>query len=297
MEAIVSIPGWLAVTGATPAGSVAFGFLSIILLVVACRRAWGTTLVAPCCWAIACVTCITLVETGIGLAGQSLSVATGSILRYLAATLAICPAVSVLGAKRPQYVVWQLIVLSLWAILVLPAMEALILSPGSELRVDGARSWFLLILLLIGAANYVATRFGFVAVLGSLGQVGLLSEPLPLISLPWGMDGVVVGLSLVLTALTLALCGFPRRAPSQRAMDEVWCDFRDMYGSLWALRVSERVNVAGRAAEMEVSLGWHGIQGVPPGADSTALDRHLKSLLRRFVSREWIARRLGKSVD
>ena len=88
-----------------------------------------------------------------------------------------------------------------------------------------------------------------------------------------------------------------RNVAWKQEMDEVWCDFRDMYGSLWALRVSERVNVAGRAAEMEVSLGWHGIQGVPPGADSTALDRHLKSLLRRFVSREWIARRLGKSVD
>ena len=43
-----------------------------------------------------------------------------SPLDFAAAMIVFCPAMALLGAKRPQDKPWQLIVLSLWGILALP---------------------------------------------------------------------------------------------------------------------------------------------------------------------------------
>ena len=62
--------------------------------------------------------------------------------RFAAAVLSFAPTMALLGAKRPQNGAWQFVVITLWAILALPAFEVLLRGRGEALaeRVDGIRS-------------------------------------------------------------------------------------------------------------------------------------------------------------
>jgi hypothetical protein len=95
------------------------------------------------------------------------------------------------------------------------------------------------------------------------------------------------------------------RRPTQAASwDRLWIDFRNTFGAVWGLRVMERFNVALRANDCALQLTWHGLepeQSDPAGSSvslrpeiETAVARHLRPLLRRFVSDAWIASRIGE---
>ncbi|MCO6456862.1 MAG: hypothetical protein J5I93_16310, partial [Pirellulaceae bacterium] len=85
----------------------------------------------------------------------------------------------------------------------------------------------------------------------------------------------------------------------RRDRDRVWLDFRDQFGAFWALRVAERMNVALAQQRWPLVLGWSGFsrsehsagEGDLSPATPAAVDATLHSLLRRFVSRDWIAAR------
>src|SRR6188768_3774482 len=73
-----------------------------------------TTLVSAAWWTAATAAAIAGVElahVAIPLDGTWLAP-----LRFCAAVLSFCPFVSVLGAKRPQHLAWNFVVLSLWGI-------------------------------------------------------------------------------------------------------------------------------------------------------------------------------------
>jgi hypothetical protein len=59
--------------------------------------------------------------------------------------------------------------------------------------------------------------------------------------------------------------------------------------------VIERINTAASQCGWQARLGWRGwtIEGQPP----PALERSLRMLLRRFVSPEWIDRRLRPNPE
>lgn len=90
------------------------------------------------------------------------------------------------------------------------------------------------------------------------------------------------------------------------SLNLVWHDFRDSFGMLWGLRVAEQINFAARSSGWPLTLRWQGFvdeQGKPldldllPEETRKSLDQAIQNLLRRFVSPEWIAARMGNGID
>ena len=279
--------------------------LGFALLLWRRRALAGTTLVAPWYWAIVCLAAVAGVEVVAGLTTPDCQPYWLVSLRLMAAVSTFCPIVSALGAKRPQHRVWQWIVLSLWCILSLPAAEAVWLQPGTELHIQGARSWFLVCLVILCTLNGLPTRFGLSAMLFGAAQVMLLAGQLPLVSLKAGIGWPQIGLGLMVMSLLLVALGIPPRRKIKQPVDRVWLDFRDMFGALWALRFAERINHSAVMYQWNLTLLWRGFQAntgsdgeqeiAPEVADQ--LTASMQSILRRFVSKEWIAVRLQNRID
>lgn len=298
-------PGWISAIIASSLGAAGIG-------AVVWRRneLRGTTLVAPAVWTVLSLASITTAEVTIGLLRPTSSAVWVEPLRYAAAITSFCPLIALLGAKRPQHRAWQFIVLALWGILILPACENIVWQPGRPLEIHDARSWFVVILIAVGVGNSAATRFWLSALAAGAAQLVLLSNYVPLghSSLghsSLGTTGTLVGLALGSCALLTAAAGIPRRSRPSHPLDLVWIDFRDAFGTLWALRVVQRINATAAQHQWPVVLTWFGFQA-STGHDSTqwlpndvepALRQALENILRRFVSSEWIAKRLGDAVD
>jgi hypothetical protein len=287
----------------------------------------GTTLLAVWMWSLIAMLVVV---------GTEMAILTGIVngggegiaaIRFAAAAATFCPIVALLGAKRPQDRAWQLIVSSFWVILALPAAQALLLRPGQAFVVHPIWSWFLVVLIVVGASNYLPTRNAIAALLAAAGQAVLVWH-----ELPWGSGPVqnaandwmpIVGAALLAAAVGIAALTWLRRsrreAASHVALERLWSDFCDQFGVVWGLRVAERVNVAAAQNHWNVRLAWHGVtrdhvlpltpnpsptkgRGKPPvaappspsAAEIENLQQSLLPLVRRFVSKEWIDRRLGE---
>lgn len=264
--------------------------LSLAMLFSRRSRFVGTTLVAPFRWTALSVLAVGVVELLTGWSSWNTS--SISAWQYAAATSTFCPLVAVLGAKRPQNIGWQFIVASLWGVLVLPVAEMLVLWRGGDLDEGPARRWFVLILLGVGLSNYMLTRFGFAALLATVGQALLLLPRLPF-SLPvpsWHFTGGSICL-----AIAIAVAWLQTRVPPRGGgWDLVWRDFRNAFGIVWGLRVMERLNTTAKVAAWQSELTWYGFTDVDQKAELELRerDRAVRTLLRRFVSNEWIDRRL-----
>ncbi len=271
----------------------------------------GTTLVVPWCWAIAALAAVVGCETVLGFAAARFSPQGSEALRYAAACLSCCATVSVLGAKRPQHNVWQFVVLSLWAAAALPAAGALLAPAGAPIEIDLARAWLLAVVIAVGCANWLPTRYWLAAILAAAGQTVLLAEALPLSVPGLGSVGVLACLALWAAAALVAVLARPPRC--EDGLDRLWRDFRDSFGVAWGLRVAERVNAAAAQHGWPIRLSWQGFRSEedlpdenprPKASPDTSVDtarnavrRNLTGLLRRFVSERWIASRLDESID
>ena len=224
------------------------------------KRLSGTTLISAWWWALAAAWCIAVVELARVWFAESLSEPTLDAARYAAAAATFCPTMAALGAKRPQDKAWQLVVLSLWSILVLPAAESVFLHSGQAFEIRGARSWFLLGLIVVGAANSLPTRFWLSSLLAAAGQTMLLVDHLPLGIIGGGDRGLLLGLALCVAAIGLAAAGLPARRAQRVPLDRLWLDFRDLFGALWGLRVAERVNASAALYRWNVALSWDGFR-------------------------------------
>lgn len=265
-----------------------------LLILFARRRALGgTTLFAPWVWSVVALVSVAGAEIVVGL-DVSLPLNWRMGLRYAAAMATFAPIMALLGAKRPQNRGWQFIVLSLWAILALPSFEWLLFGEIKELH--PARLWFLLILVGVGALNGVATRRWLSSACYAAGQGALMAPFISttVASLP-GAAAPLLGLTLIAASYAL-----PMRARGAQAnaswLNRVWLDFRDAYGLVWSLRVAERMNTSAAMYEWPVQLGWQGFHNREPGSGPVvvpeAVEESLRTLLRRFVSAEWIDARI-----
>jgi hypothetical protein len=284
LEGIVPI---VAMAGDMPGGLVATAvLLAVAAAVSGLLRRWksleGTTLRAVWWWKLASVAALAAVALLVEPSGAG-------HVRYLAAVATICPAMALLGAKRPQDRGWQFVVASLWVVLALPAAQAWVNRPAAPLELHFAWRWFLLILVAVGLFNILPTRYWPSALLAGIGQAMLLSAHLPIL-----LPGIPADhrTGAVLWCCAVALWGWdlPRRRKVQQPLDRLWLDFRDLVGALWALRVRERINAAAVQYGWRLRLGWKGwiIERPPP----PSFQRSLQMLLRRFVSPAWIARRV-----
>ncbi len=149
------------------------------------RRLRHTTLHTVWWWSLGAFSVVATVELLATFAGSRIESSLES-LRYAAAMLTFCPMMALLGAKRPQNRAWQWIVLSLWFILLIPAVQWSLYRPGNVMHVNTVWKLFLLTQIVIGLVNYLPTRYWSSAILATAGQVLLVSKHLPLIgfSLP-----------------------------------------------------------------------------------------------------------------
>jgi hypothetical protein len=253
--------------------------------------AWWWTLLALVAWSAVELAAVSRLVEG--------SMATP--LRLATATLSFCPVVAVLGAKRPQHAAWNFVVLSLWAIVALPAAENLLLHRGRDVAMGDARGWFLWIMVLLGPINFLPTRFWLPSLLLAAGQIIAQGRYLPLLRREVFWESDAVGLFLATAALVTTWFISRRPTRSTNPYDRLWLDFRDSFGLLWGLRVQERLNVVARQEKWGVELTWHGFRTSDhgnsldkmPDTIEPGLRTSLKGLLRRFVSNEWLEERLN----
>jgi hypothetical protein len=279
------------------------GGLALVRLVLVRGDLRETTLMPAWGWMVAAAIAWTAVEIGAALVPES--AAWLAPARLAVAGLSFCPVVAVLGAKRPQHRAWTFVVLAFWGVVMLPAAEAFFLGRGDRLALGDTRRWFLWILLLLGPINYVPTRQWLAVVLLAAGQFLTLSEHLPLIRQTLFREQYLAALWLAAAATWLGRAAGSSDRPAANPYDRLWRDFRDLFGLLWALRLQERVNVVTNTNAWPLWLAWGGLRDTERGLPVEQIDpaieptlrTSMKGLLRRFVSSDWIARRLGQDTD
>jgi hypothetical protein len=221
-------------------------------------------------------------------------------LRLAASTTTFLPLIALLGAKRPQDRAWQFIVLAFWLMLALPAGQAWLLRPEYPPVMHGLWTCFVLLLAVIGITNYLPTRFWPTGLLAAAGQIALHWRYLPLTDGTQPDSLSLWGLGLLAAALVAAALIGRRSRPRGDPLDRLWIDFRDQYGVVWGLRVAERINTSAKMHGWNVSLGWLGFATnfggsieVIPSAVRSELEVTVRTVLRRFVSADWIDQRLA----
>ena len=164
------------------------------LLLLGQRSLRGSTLMAPWVWCWVSLWSLALMEIsrGDGLEGST-------AWCFCLAVSTILPGMALLGAQRPHDRIWQFVVLSLWVILVLPAVKNILLEPGSIFQLHPAWGWFLWLLILLGCLNRIGTRYWFAALLVAGGQCLVLAGHLPGLKYELGEIGTLssLGLSLI----------------------------------------------------------------------------------------------------
>lgn len=315
-----------------------FNKLSLVSLVaglgclaITTLRSRGTTLTAPLCWAgvsfiamfVATIETQTVqvIKNIMTLVNEEPT--TYMAMRFLAAATTFLPMMALLGAKRPQHIAWQLIVVTLWLTLVWPAIESLARDREFALNEQPLRSGFVAVLLIVQWSNWLPTRYAPAVTLLTAAQVLLVWPQLPWVgeltaeqrqSL-WNGGAIVLGL----VPFAIWWCdrrGF-RHSAKMLPDERLWRAFRDAFGVVWGLRVQERVNEVARLQHWPVELDW---AGLVPRADNTssaaktlpapiapipsefspaqraAIDQAWRTILRRFVSVSWIETRLGRRL-
>ncbi len=289
--------------------------VALVFVTLSCCAAWfarGSTAVPAALWSAAAAFVFAL--SMLQQATEELDIASMSIHRVVIAALSVCPVVSLLGAKRPQHGVWQLIVGTLAAVLTLPAASAVLIRPGSlpDLHILGR--CLLPILVLVGWLNFVGTRRAVAATLIAVGHICLIRPLLPGIRLEATLPQATLDLFAVIcltggSSLAVVQTVYVlkrRRAPSNvsdlpsnssaafaRCVNNCFFPIRETLGAAWTLRLAERFNTLAHQRGWPVRLTFHGFQmrDTEKGEEwQPDAARALEALLRRFVSSAWLKR-------
>jgi hypothetical protein len=260
------------------------------------RRAEGTTLAAPAAWTVAAALGSLVVEAWIRLAAGEWTPQAASLARYAAACGWLCPAVAVLGAKRPQAAAWQWIVASLWLVLLVPAVQHVVARGGGGVELAPVWRTLVLVLVAVGPLNYLPTRHALAALLFAGGQSALLAD-----ALGWQRSSNpqnMVGLGWAsLAAAGLAVWFRRGRKPTEgTSPTERWLAFRDAWGSFWALRVMQRLSASAKSGALPYDLDWSGWKSAAgergvATADAERIHALMDSVLWRFERRNAVAER------
>jgi hypothetical protein len=289
------------------AGKLAGG-LALLSMLAALAGGWlvrGSTAV-PAAWWAAAAAAVTAGEAFRQAAGK-VSPASAAGGRVVVAALLVCPIVSLVGAKRPQHGVWQLIVATLAVVLALPAASAALIRPGSfpDLHILGR--CLLPLLVLVGWVNFIGTRRAVAVSLIALGQFGLIWPLLPGVNLSRALPQLQVDLLAIaaiaggsLLAVVQSLLAGRRRGPPRsgqdqfvRQLDGCLLPLRETLGAAWTLRLAERFAALAEQRGWPVRMTFRGAR-VEESAAETSWQRDAarvaEALLRRFVSTAWLQR-------
>jgi hypothetical protein len=263
------------------------GFVALGLLFRALRKLRDTTLAAPLLWGCAAIT-----------AALFAAWADNAFFNYAAAVLFVVPTLALLGAKRPQNGAWQFIVATLVGILLLPVLLGVVFGdarPEPHLLFR----WLVAAHIVVSVMNYLQTRYAGPAIVFGAAQVAVTLETVFLPQNPpwYAMHGTLAGTVGATIALAWATSLAEKSNGGPTGVQRLWLDFRDAYGLVWGLRVAERLNVAAKQHGWPVEFTWGGMvvnteSGALEPDVQHRIERELRSHLRRFVSHDWIARRL-----
>jgi hypothetical protein len=252
-------------------------------------RLSDTTLVAPIRWGF--VAFLMLVYLSVSHFGDN------PYLTYAAAVLMIAPTLALLGAKRPQNGAWQFIVMTLVGVLLLPVAQGLAFGDPQP-HVHTLFRWLIAAHIVVGVVNYLPTMFAGPACCFGAAQACAARDLLPF---PGGDSNLSdVALLLFCASLIGVRVLLYRRGMNGPGLHRLWFDFRDAHGLVWGLRIAERLNVVASKHAWPVEFTWGGMLVKTESGELDAevrhrVERELRSHLRRFVSHEWIARRLSST--
>lgn len=282
---------------ATACWSIAFG-AALVAAAAAARggvAARGSTAVPAAAWAVVAALALAA-EAGAHASGGLADPATAAAARLVVVALGVCPAMSLLGAKRPQHGAWQFIVAALAVVVALPAVAARLVRPGTLPDVATPWRWFLLALVAVGWMNFAATRRGVAATLVAAGQALLARRFLPFADQSPGAPGAGLdALAACLVAAGAALAALPgarRSAAGAAWIDPPFLALRETLGAAWALRIAERFNAVAAARAWPCRLGFAGLDRGSPadGPWRADAERAFRAIARRFVSPDWLRR-------
>jgi hypothetical protein len=281
----------------------AAGVITTLASGIGMVSARGSTAVPAAGWAMAAGIAATIFAATGGVTAADESAA--AVGRLVVASLAVCPAMSLLGAKRPQHAVWQIIVGSLACVLALPAATIPLMRPGAVVDVHLVSRCFLALLALAGWINFLGTRKAPAATLVTIGLIVFLRPFLPgvdtaaALGMPWADALAAVAVAAGSIAALASSRRRPTATPATATIDGPFLALRETLGAAWALRIAERFD---RTAE---ERGWPcrlSLAGLDLGGESDDASWQdgarncFESIARRFVSREWLARHGGRGA-
>lgn len=286
------------------------GVLVALVALAATRGARGSTAVPAALWGMSAGIALAL-DAGLRASGIVSQPPAAAAIRLVTTLLAIAPALSLLGAKRPQHGVWQFIVAAFGLVLFLPAVAMSLIRPGSVPDLHLLGRLLVAVVVLVGWLNHLATGLGAAATLVATGVLLLARGFLPGVdteaAFPPGAEPAAlhaawldaVGGGLVAAGAGLGVLLRRRRAPRPAeagfagAVDPVWMALRDTVGAAWSLRIAERFDQLAAARGWPCRLGFRGIHtGKAPGEGTWQRDarRALGALFRRFADDGWLDR-------
>lgn len=272
----------------------------------------GTTAVPAAAWGV-CAWAAVAGEMLLRASGGLREPGPAACVRLAVVAVSLCPALAVLGAKRPQHGVWQFIVGTLAVVLTLPVGPAVFAMPGSLPAVHVLAKWLMVAVAAVGLMNFIGTRRAAAAMLVTAGQLVLMRPFLPGFSPADQIAGVITspgidGGAVVAAALgTVVACGQGWRAgrrgvadqekhPLAALIDPPFLALRETLGAAWALRIAERFDQLAASRGWPCRLAFAGLV-VDHGGDDGPWQRDawraFAAIMRRFVSPEWLRRHAG----
>ncbi len=274
---------------------------------VAGRLVRGTSLRAAWFWSIPALGAWSLLTMrSAGSAGLT------DHLGYSAVVQTLAPFVAVLGARRPGAGPWNwFVVLPMLVVLHWPATASLLtgsIHDPFELAMPTALGCGLV--TVMGVGNYFGTR----QTLPAAAVVAALFLVLYVVSRPVDFRPRLMSEAVQLASISLSLAAAvflwqsrhlrPPDAPPQDVADglqQIWDEFRNLFGIVWARRVLERLNQFAVSERWPVRLELTGFVPVDQLPEAPASDRlvlrRICWLMGRFVDRQWLEARLGPLDD
>jgi hypothetical protein len=265
------------------------------------RRLRATTLLTAWRWAVgaALAWTVTLLASR-NLGGWSVPSAIGEAMWYATALLSVCPAVAVLGARRPRIATWTWFVLvPLIAVLAWPVLAVWAIAPRPlpvQLEAPHVLGW--LLVLLMGAGNYLGTKYWISACLYAAALV-LLIASFSSATPGWLSAELMRVWASIAVALAVVAAWKAGRAPAvQPSIDRLMEDYCNLYGIVWGRRLQDRLNAVAQRQGWPVAVTPRGLVWEEEMSDSkrhettTQVEQSLRWMLKPFVDPQWIDRRL-----
>ena len=291
-------------------------FVSVELLIVLILQARNrpsirhTTLTTAWNWSALALTLLTVCELA-DSCFHLLSHQAADLIWHITAVFSLAPAIAVLGSRRPGSRNWtafilvpMLLVLN-WPI----AAQALQGSEFHGLELESPQVVAYSLVLIMGFGNFCGTRWTLTVLVSGFALLLMIISSSVLCP-RWLTDRAMVrSCATAAIGSSIALALISRRSLALNRFDQIWTDFFNAFGIVWARRIQDRLNHLMEQEKLGVRLELDGFRWPEPRHSSNRqaitpdppnrelveqrIEYFLRWLLRRFVDPPWIDQRLG----